>query len=156
MDSLHDVAGVERKGRTLHCGHHTHASQLIGDKVPLGDVAARPGDTVATVLRYYARFIPGEDRARAAVFKRAPRSFDQDHQVGAEHASSADRVRDDETAFRNEVVDLGPGAAQDQANLRPGGRVGQELEKRSPCTPSSPKPSACKGSKRLERPESRG
>ncbi len=64
---LHEEAGVERDGRTLHCLRHTHASQLLTEGVPLGDVAARLGDTIRTVLLYYSHWVPGEDRSRDAV-----------------------------------------------------------------------------------------
>ncbi|MEM1022474.1 MAG: site-specific integrase [Myxococcota bacterium] len=68
---VHDRADVDKNGRTPHCARHSHASQLLTDGVPIGDVAARLGDTIRTVQLYYAHWMPGEDRSRSAVAARA-------------------------------------------------------------------------------------
>ena len=53
------------KPYTLQQLRHTQASLLLAQNIPVTDVAARLGHTVAVMLRTYAHMIPGKERSTA-------------------------------------------------------------------------------------------
>jgi integrase len=63
-----DKAGLE--GVRLHDLRHTAASQMLMAGIPISIVAERLGCTEANILRTYRHFIPGSDKAAAALMDR--------------------------------------------------------------------------------------
>lgn len=78
-ERIHRTSGVPREESPPKWARHTHATLLLSSGTPLPDISRRLGHkSIQTTLKYYAAWLPGEDRTKGAVQKLLSRSAHKD------------------------------------------------------------------------------